>query len=178
MANETTADKSLRPAPGVTTFRRIVTGHSGEGKAIFLEDRICPNAFCMGSDDAFVCTDLWRTEKTPADNSGEYEDPTTDFNLTPSPCGTVFRILEIPPLHQPGAKSGVLMHRTSSVDYAMVLKGEAVAILDDGAETVMGEGDVLIQRGTLHGWDNRTDRPVIILFVLCGAGELPGLPAC
>ena len=42
----------------------------------------------------------------------------------------------------------------------------------------MGEGDVLIQRGTLHGWDNRTDRPVIILFVLCGAGELPGLPAC
>lgn len=72
--------------------------------------------------------------------------------------------------------SAPLAHRTLSLDYAVVLKGETVAILENGVETVMREGDVLIQRGTIHAWDNRSDAPAVILFVLCGAKEIPGLP--
>jgi uncharacterized cupin superfamily protein len=61
------------------------------------------------------------------------------------------------------------MHRTDSVDYALMLEGELVAILDR-QETVLRAGDVLIQRGTSHAWANRSGRPARIAFVLV-AGE-------
>lgn len=176
MANETSADRSVQPSERVCRFRRIVTGHDALGNAVFLEDAICQNAFCMGGNPDFVSTELWRTEISPADNSGIYTDPSSDFTLSPAPQGNVFRILEIPPLHTHGSMSAPLAHRTLSLDYAVILKGETVAILENGVETVMREGDVLIQRGTIHAWDNRSDAPVVILFVLCGAKEIPGLP--
>ena len=57
------------------------------------------------------------------------------------------------------------MHRTDSVDYAIMLEGELVAIMDEG-ETVLRAGDVLIQRGTSHAWANRSGQPARIAFVL------------
>ena len=57
------------------------------------------------------------------------------------------------------------MHRTDSVDYAIVLMGELVAIMDDD-ETVMRAGDILIQRGTNHAWANRSGRMCRIAFIL------------
>lgn len=176
MANETSADTSVKPAESVTRFRRIVTGHDSEGNAVFLEDKVCENTFCMGGNPEFVSTEIWRVTETPADNSGEYSDPAGNFELAPPKCGNVFRILEIPPLNTDGSMSSPLPHRTPSLDYAVVLKGEAVAILEEGVETVMKEGDILVQRGTVHAWDNRSDRPAVILFVLCGAENIPGLP--
>ena len=176
MANETSADISVKPSEKVTKFRRIITGHDASGKAVFVEDKICGNAFCMGGNPDFVSTEIWRECQTPADNSQEYRDPATVFELHPPKSGNVFRILEIPPLHTDGSMSAPLAHRTPSLDYAVVLKGEGVAILEDGVETVMKAGDILIQRGTVHAWDNRSDEPVVILFVLCGAENIPGLP--
>lgn len=176
MANETSADRSVQPSKRVCRFRRIVTGHDANGNAIFLEDKICENTFCMGGNPDFVSTELWRTSTSPVDNSGTYADPSKDFELSPVQDGNVFRILEIPPLHVQGSVSEPLAHRTPSLDYAIVLKGEAVAILENGVETIMHEGDVLIQRGTIHAWDNRSQVPAVILFVLCGATEIPGLP--
>ena len=57
------------------------------------------------------------------------------------------------------------MHRTETVDYAIVLEGEIVAMLDD-SETVLRAGDILIQRGTNHAWANRSGKPARICFVL------------
>ena len=57
------------------------------------------------------------------------------------------------------------MHRTETVDYGIVLEGELVLILDEG-ETVCRPGDIIIQRGTNHGWANRTDRNCRIAFIL------------
>jgi uncharacterized cupin superfamily protein len=57
------------------------------------------------------------------------------------------------------------MHRTLTVDYAIVLEGEIVAMLDEG-ETVLRAGDILVQRGTSHAWANRSDRVARICFVL------------
>jgi uncharacterized cupin superfamily protein len=57
------------------------------------------------------------------------------------------------------------MHITDTIDYAIVLQGELVAIMDEG-ETVMRAGDILIQRGTNHAWANRSDAVARIAFIL------------
>lgn len=68
------------------------------------------------------------------------------------------------------------MHRTASIDYAVVLSGEIVCRLDSGEEKTIRAGDFIIQQGTNHQWANRTDRVCRILFVMAGAQEtvLPG----
>jgi uncharacterized cupin superfamily protein len=64
------------------------------------------------------------------------------------------------------------MHRTRSVDYAVVMEGEIDMILDDG-EVHLAAGDVLVQQGTDHAWVNRGAHPCRIAFVLIDAKELP-----
>ena len=61
-----------------------------------------------------------------------------------------------------------MMHKTSTVDYIIVLKGEIHAIMDKG-ETMLKAGDVLIQRGTNHSWSVRGRKPCIIAAVLVSA---------
>ena len=63
------------------------------------------------------------------------------------------------------------MHRTHSVDYAIVLSGEIWAVMDEG-ETLLRAGDVLIQRGTNHAWSNRSTVPCLVAFILVGATPL------
>jgi quercetin dioxygenase-like cupin family protein len=64
-----------------------------------------------------------------------------------------------------------MMHKTASVDYAIVLSGEVWAVMEEG-ETCMKAGDVLIQRGTNHAWSNRTQEPAMVAFILVGAKPL------
>jgi quercetin dioxygenase-like cupin family protein len=58
------------------------------------------------------------------------------------------------------------MHRTETLDVGIVLDGETWLLLDDGSETCVGQGDVVVQRGTNHAWANRSDRPVRMVFVM------------
>jgi mannose-6-phosphate isomerase-like protein (cupin superfamily) len=60
------------------------------------------------------------------------------------------------------------MHKTNTVDYALVLAGEIWALMDEG-ETLLKAGDCLIQRGTNHAWSNRTDTPCRVAFILVNA---------
>lgn len=46
------------------------------------------------------------------------------------------------------------MHRTVSLDYAIIVKGQLTLILDDNKRAVLHPGDVAIQRGTIHSWKN------------------------
>jgi mannose-6-phosphate isomerase-like protein (cupin superfamily) len=69
----------------------------------------------------------------------------------------------LPPRHP-------LMHRTRTVDYAIVMEGEIDMLLDDG-EIHLKAGDVLIQQGTNHAWVNRGSAPCRIAFVLIDALE-------
>ena len=57
------------------------------------------------------------------------------------------------------------MHRTETVDYAIVLEGEIWAVMDEG-ETLLRAGDVLVQRGTNHAWANRSSKRARIAFIL------------
>jgi len=65
------------------------------------------------------------------------------------------------------------MHKTASVDYAIVLSGEIYALMDEG-ETLLRAGDCLVQRGTNHAWSNRSDAPCLVAFILVSATPLAG----
>jgi mannose-6-phosphate isomerase-like protein (cupin superfamily) len=128
----------------------------------------------------------------PAGNQGNEDAGDTKFTLEPAPGGTKLRVVEYPPDAVRFARGGDAgttremrggadvatdtarhpgMHKTASLDYAIVLSGEIYAVLDQG-ETLMRTGDVLIQRGTSHAWSNRTDEPTRVAFVLVGAEPL------
>ena len=170
--------------------RRVVTGHNADGKSIFITDAPTPHVFQRSPGSAIVM-ELWETHATPADNRGNDDAIARGFRLPPPKNGSVFRVIEYPPDKErlkalaaeragPDDGSGWLQaadkggarhlgfHKTSSVDYAIVLSGEIVALMDEG-EVLLNTGDVLIQRGTNHAWSNRTDAPCYVAFVLIDA---------
>ncbi|KAF0254596.1 cupin domain-containing protein [Pseudomonas putida] len=166
---------NVEVADSVVKFRRIVTGHDEAGKAIFIEDEVCPNRHAIKNIPEFATTELWKTSTTPVDNTeGQPIDPAAGaFVLNPPANGSVFRVVEFVPDQVWKTDPNVpdMMHRTPSLDYAYVIKGEIYALLD-GQETLMKAGDVLIQRGTNHAWANRSVEPCVVLFVLIDANEV------
>jgi quercetin dioxygenase-like cupin family protein len=105
---------------------------------------------------------VWTTDTAPADNSGDFDGARRKVATT-CPGGTVFRIIE----YSPGVTPR--MHRTDSIDYAVVLSGEIDMQLDDGTEVHLRAGDVLVQRGTIHNWINRGTAPCVMAFTLIDA---------
>ena len=65
-----------------------------------------------------------------------------------------------------------MMHRTATVDYIVVVKGEIYAVMEKG-ETLLRAGDVLVQRGTNHSWSVRGNEPCTRRRVLVNAEPLP-----
>jgi quercetin dioxygenase-like cupin family protein len=112
-------------------------------------------------------TVLWLTDRVPASNAGQEDTaPGGVRNPIPPPRGgTLCRIVEFEPA------ADLWFHKTDTLDYAVVLEGEVWAVLDE-AETLLKPGDVLIQRGTHHAWDNRSEQVCRILFVLIDAEPL------
>jgi quercetin dioxygenase-like cupin family protein len=141
-----------------TVPRRVVTGHDQRGVSVFLQDG--PPPVARTAPDGALFYEIWGTEAMPAPVSAAEPDPTeASLSVPPAPGGTKIRINEFPP----GVVSPT--HRTQSVDYGIVLDGEIVLVLDD-SETVLGPGDVVVQRGTAHRWENRTERTARMAFVL------------
>ena len=68
------------------------------------------------------------------------------------------------------------MHRTETIDYAIVLSGEITAVLDD-TDVLLKAGDILIQCGTNHAWSNRSNAPCVVAFVLVDGKFDPELAA-
>jgi uncharacterized cupin superfamily protein len=68
------------------------------------------------------------------------------------------------------------MHRTETIDYAVVLEGEITLVLDD-EDVVLKAGDVVIQRGNNHSWSNRSDKMCRMLYVLIDGRFDPELAA-
>jgi len=172
----------------VWRVRRVVTGHDRDGKSVFLMDGSAPNVMEMASMPGLALTDLWETGGAPADNSGAEDAAARKVRLEPPRNGTILRIVEFPPDsawrdlanareafdsiqagHAPDRQSSdPMMHKTATVDYIIVLKGEIWAIMDTG-EKLLKAGDILVQRGTNHSWSVRTNEPCIIAAVLVNA---------
>jgi hypothetical protein len=54
----------------------------------------------------------------------------------------------------PGAESP--MHRTVTMDWAVILEGEVELVLDGGERRRLRVGDSVVMRGTMHQWVNRS----------------------
>lgn len=168
--------------------RRVLTGHDQDGKSTIIADGLAPNVKEMPSFPGLALTDLWETTSAPADNDGHADAAARPIHLEPPKNGTVFRIVEFPPdatrpqesdgsagfkaigaAHaQDKHSSDPMMHKTSTIDYIVVLKGEIYAVLEKG-ETLLRPGDVFVQRGTNHSWSVRGSEPCIIAVVLVNA---------
>jgi len=163
--------------------RRVVTGHrNGRGTVLF--DGQAPNRK-LRKASGLISTLLWVTDESPAGLSGLADRAEREIGVAPPPLGSIFRVVEFPPGRKEASRDAVLremgltaqgesnhpgMHKTRSVDYAVVMEGEIDMILDD-AEVHLAAGDVLVQQGTDHAWVNRGARPCRIAFVLIDAAD-------
>ncbi len=175
----------------VMRVRRVVTGHNDQGQSTFIFDGLAPNVKEMASMPGVALTDLWETTTAPADNTGRLDAADRPVKLEPPSVGSILRIVEFPPDtmwrgadaakafesigagHAPDLSSDDPMrHKTSTIDYIIVLKCEITAIMDTG-ETLLKAGDILVQRGTMHSWSVRGTQPCIVAAILIGAQPHP-----
>ena len=169
--------------------RRVVTGHDARGKAIVIEDGDTPNVRVRNVGN-LTSTLVWVTDETPVQIDRAGDSSLREIGVAPPPGGSILRIVDFPPeaeagqvdnlamLREMGLDAGghasaprhASMHRTRSVDYAIVLEGEIDMLLDD-SEVHLRAGDVLIQRATNHAWVNRGSVACRIAFVLIDSVE-------
>jgi hypothetical protein len=174
--------------PMLKPIRRVVTGHNASGKSVILTDGASPHVLAIPGASALGLTNLWVTDGAPADTGGSADAAARPVVLEPPANGTIFRIVEFPPdqalagfdrdaaFKSMGAAHAMDrdasrhpgMHKTATVDYAIVLSGEIWAVMDEG-ETLLRAGDVLVQRGTNHAWSNRSAGPCLVAFILVSA---------
>ena len=142
-------------------IRRVVTANDENGKAKVWIDDLASN---LANPRPGVNTALiWTTDTMPPDVTGSDDLGALMVARPPVHRGTIFRIIEF----GPGNESD--NHITQTIDYALVLKGEIDMALDDGASVHLQEGDVLVQRATVHNWMNRGTEPCVIAFILIDA---------
>jgi mannose-6-phosphate isomerase-like protein (cupin superfamily) len=181
-------------------FRRIVTGHDANARAVIQSDAP-PERVRTLANGGPTFYEVWNTRETPAKidkHSGE--PPEEGIVLAPPRSGTRIRVLDIPPetaefaqldaaqsralfaeigaesasTNSTGAARHPHMHRTETIDYGIVLEGEITLLVDVGEVTVRA-GDIVVQRGTNHGWANRSGRNCRIAFILIDGQFTDGL---
>ena len=170
--------------------RRVVTGHDKDGKAIVLSDGLVERVYTNPLRPGHRSSDIWETRGMPVPVAAEESDPVAIVSSFLSPLGVKIRISELEPEpesvrtidpkvaadwyrdsgHTASSTFGKggrhpLMHRTETIDYAVVLEGQMTLVMDD-QEIVLNTGDVVVQRGTNHAWSNRSSKRVRMLYIL------------
>ena len=143
--------------------RRVVTGHDGSGKSIVLSDGPPPQHHPMqGPAIGADFFEIWNSSKpVPLLTSTEAQEPNERaFTIMPV-TGHLLRVIEIYPPRAGGKRT--VMHRTKTLDYVVVIEGELVLLLDD-TELTLKQGDVVVQRGTNHAWENRSEKKARMAF--------------
>jgi len=168
--------------------QRIVTTQNEFGRStVLFNDHGAPPKV-LTKAGGLVLTELWETKASPADNTGDEDLARKEQKIEPDTAGSLFRLIEYPPdairlasmdaiahfdsmgvdVRQDVAKRHPGMHKTDTIDYAVIVRGEIYAVLDD-KEVLMKQGDCIVQRGTHHAWSNKSDEPCLIAFVLLSA---------
>ena len=163
--------------------RRVVTKLDPAGKAVVMFDDRVP---LTAARSPVGVGDLWVTENSPAELSATEDRAHVKVGIQPPRSGTIFRVVDYPPTSSAIEKLDIntmmrivgadarakglpprhlMMHRTRSVDYAMILSGEIDMLLDEG-EVHFKAGDVLVQQATNHAWVNRGKENCRIAFIL------------
>jgi mannose-6-phosphate isomerase-like protein (cupin superfamily) len=170
--------------------RRVVTGHDEDGKAVFVSDELVEPVTTPLSGSTFHV--LWGGDSIPSfpDDGSRPTGP----SYFPPVGGFRFHLFTLPPRDEPGpgpdvdiaaaladlgaALPGLLdhnepdepgMHTTATIDFEVVLSGEVVLELDDGATVRLRPGDTVVQNGTRHRWSNPGSEPSMIAVFMCGA---------
>jgi hypothetical protein len=144
-------------------IRRIVTGHDASGKSVILSVGAPPQHHPMrGAGIGAEFFEIWNAaQPVPRLTAVEAREPNErEFTIMPV-TGHLLRILEVYPLRSGGKRT--VMHRTKTLDYVVMIEGELVLILED-SEVVLHPGDAVVQRGTNHAWENRSDKPARAAF--------------
>jgi len=169
--------------------RRVVTGHSPQGKAVFASDTGV-DGFTPPMAPGAEFHRLWGADSAPTfPDDGSPRDGHAYF---PPPGGYRFGLFTVPPgvvvppdgldmqaaiaeteAHLPGLlgvlEADMAMHRTDTIDFEYVVSGEVWLELDDGVEKHLRAGDTVVQNGTRHAWHNRGSVPCTMVVVLIGA---------
>lgn len=168
-------------------FRRFITGHNKQCKSIIVSEK--------QPVEYDVLFDMWRTNSSPASNTISGDAADSGPRLEPFQNGTVFRFFQCNPEDpslsneeiekiraarfayweaehcRPNTTRGPQMHKTKTLDYIIVLEGEVTLLLDE-EEVVLKPFDVVIQRGTNHGWINKGSKPALLATVMIDAEPL------
>lgn len=167
-------------------MRRIVTGHNEDGRSIITIDG--PPARSIGEDVGGLF-ELWNTDGNIIDTKDNLDRADQDIILSPPTGGTKFRYFQINPTpegipmeimqeiaadafekigaghHRVDTSKHPAMHKTETIDYIILLKGDVTLILDED-EVALKPHDVVVQRGTNHAWVNNGDEPALLIAVL------------
>lgn len=175
-------------------FRRIVTGHDSQQRAVITSAELPPNVHALKAVPGTVFYEIWNTDSMPVPINNDSDPTDCPLRLGPPANGSLIRVVDIPPdtiqnaisdedaaaafaeIGQTHAQTGSdpdtngaskhkLMHRTETLDYGILLSGELWMVLDDD-EVHLKEGDIVVQRGTNHAWSNRSDRTARMVFIL------------
>lgn len=170
-------------------LRRIVTGHDAQGRSVVLEDAVLTKRKGPASRGV---TEVWNTDPQPIDSQAFADPVNLPFELIPRPGGSKFLFFAVAPesadgddetakaraaaafasygadAARPDTSISPWMHKTKTIDYIIVLKGE-VTLLLEGEERTLKPFDVVIQRGTNHAWINRGAEPALLIAILIDA---------
>ncbi|WP_336883232.1 cupin domain-containing protein [Rhodococcus globerulus] len=171
------------------TLRRVVTATDAAGKSLIESDGAPPNIVTPPSGGGLSWADLWVVPAVPTDVDSSGDQAPGLMNIDPAPGGISWKRVTIAPRSRqaeidmsgfvdevrelaPGMQTGGEhdpeipgRHRTASVDLLTVLEGEVWLELDSG-EVCIRAGDFLVQRGTWHGWNNRSDDDCVVAVVM------------
>lgn len=186
---------------GLKPIRRVVTGNDGRGKSRVVWDGPAPASHeaSMGTGRGHI--DFWVWNESPAPLSGESDDGNLHYDFPGPPKGGHFRVVQgvgrpadydpakdklIVPSHPSkehelgrrwdrggtNAYSGG-MHKTETVDYAILLDGERTLVLDD-REVEWRPGDIVIDVGAWHQWSSRNREGGRVAFDMIAAKFVDG----
>ncbi|MEM5314678.1 cupin domain-containing protein [Paraburkholderia sp. JHI869] len=165
-----------------------------DGKSVFLSDGQAEMRHAYAAVPGFETTQVWATLQGVASLPHAGGDAVVSLDsVIPDPHGTRFMIVQFPPdsvmtspdfdpaaagaeyaANLPGLAEcfepdGSGFHRTTSVDYDIILAGELTLELDDGQVRHLKAGDIVIQNGTRHAWRNNCAQPAVMAAILIGA---------
>ena len=168
------------------SMRRIITGHNKDGKSIITIDG--PPARSIGEDVGGLF-EIWNTDNMPIDTTDNVDRADSEIILSPPANGTKFRYFQINPTpegvpwdvlqdlaaealdrigaahHRIDTSKHPAMHKTETIDYIILLKGDVSLLLDE-EEGRLNPFDTVVQRGTNHAWVNHGEEPALLIAVL------------
>jgi len=176
----------------MTKFRRVVTGQNADGKSVFVADEEV-DPITLALLPGYEFHRMWAADEAATLPTDGKQAPAPAY--FPPASGYRFGFFTVPPAgvdlpadldfeaalaemetklpgmagHMEPDEPG--MHTTDTIDFEVVLSGEVICELDDGAEVTLKQGDTFVQNGTRHRWRNPGAEPAVLFVALLGANR-------